>query len=74
MELKQNTIKLCKPIYCKIKILDLYKYDINDIQYTLLKPIFEHALTLILMDTNSFVFSIISMHKTTYNETILKIQ
>ena len=40
MELKQKTVKLCKPIYCGMKILDLSKYHMYDIWYTLLKPIF----------------------------------
>ena len=71
MELKQQTVKLCKPIYCGMKILDFSKYYMYDIWYTLLKPIFEHAFTLILMDTNLFVFSIIGMNIKTYNETIL---
>ena len=57
-----------------MKILDLSKYHMYDIWYTLLKPIFGHALTLIFMDTDSFVFSIIGMNEQTYNETILKNQ
>ena len=63
MELKQQTVKLCKPIYCGMKILDLSKYHMYDKLYTLLKPIFGHALTLILMDTDSFVFTIIGMNE-----------
>ena len=36
MELKQNkTVKFCKPIYCEMKILDLSKYRMYDIWYTL---------------------------------------
>ena len=41
-----------------------------NILYTSLKPIFGHALTLILMDTDSFVFNIIGMNEQTYNETV----
>ena len=52
MELKNTTVKLCKPIYCKMKILDLSKYHMYDIWYTFLKPIVGHALTLILIDTD----------------------
>ena len=62
MEFKQKTVKLCKLIYCGIKILDLSEYYMYDIWYTLQKLIFGHALTLILMDTYSFVFSIIVLN------------
>ena len=45
MELKQQTIKLWKFIYCEMKILDLLKYHLDNIWYTVLKPQFGHALT-----------------------------
>ena len=57
-----------------MKIIDLSKYHMCDISYTLLTPIFGHALTLILINIDSFVFCIIGMNETTYNETILENQ
>ena len=43
METKQKIVKLCKPIYCGMKILDISKFNMYDIWYTLLKPIFGDA-------------------------------
>ena len=43
-----------------------------DIWYTLLKPIFGHVLTLILMETDSFVYSVLGMREQKFNKTVLK--
>ena len=72
LEMNQKIVKLNKPIYCGMKILDLSKFHRYDIWYILLKPIFGHALALILMDTDSFVFSVLGINEQKYNETILK--
>jgi hypothetical protein len=42
-----------------------------DVWYNLLKPIFKDDLSLILMDTDSFVFAVLGMDQDTYNNTIL---
>ena len=58
MESKQKEVKLNKPIYCGMKILDLAKFHMYDIWYNILKPIFGDKLCLIAMDTDSFIFAI----------------
>ena len=67
LEMNQKVVKLNKLIYCYMKILDLSKFHMYHIWYTLLKPICYHALTLILMDTDSFVFSVLEMNEQKYN-------
>ena len=71
IEKTQKVVKLNKPIYCGMKILDISKFHMYDVWYTLLKPIFEDKLALILMDTDSFVFAVKGMDEETYNNTIL---
>jgi hypothetical protein len=72
IERKNKKVKLNKPIYCGMKILDLSKFHMYDVWYNVLKPVFGDNLVLILMDTDSFVFAILGMDEETYNNTILK--
>jgi hypothetical protein len=71
IERKNKIVKLYKPIYCGMKILDISKFHMYDVWYNLLKPVFGDNLVLILMDTDSFVFSVLGMDEETYNNTIL---
>ena len=48
-----------------MKILDLSKFHMYDIWYNLLKPIFLDVLSLILMDTDSFVYFIKGINEKT---------
>ena len=71
IEKKQKTVKLNKPIYTGMKILYLSKFHMYDIWYNLLKPIFLDVLSLILMDTDSFVYFIKRINEKTYNKIVL---
>ena len=62
---------LNKPINTGMKIFDLSKFRMYDIWYNLLKPTFVDALSLILMDTDSFVYFIKGINKRTYNKIVL---
>jgi hypothetical protein len=71
IECKNKTVKLNKPIYCGMKILDISKFHMYDVWYNLLKPEFGDKLSLILMDTDSFVFAVLGMNEEEYNSKIL---
>lgn len=59
INLKQAEVKLNKPIYCGLTILELSKYHMYYFWYYVLKPTFKSKrLTLHMHDTDSFIFSI----------------
>ena len=56
VELVYAKIKLDKPIYCGMVILDISKYAIYDVLYNKLKKRYGDNLTLLMTDTDSLLF------------------
>ena len=56
VELKQAKVKLCKPIYCGMCILDLSKYAMYDFYYNVLKTKYQEKMELLMTDTDSLLF------------------
>ena len=58
VEMKQPRVKLNKPFYVGMSILDLAKFFMYDFQYNVMKPIFGRRLSLLYTDTDSFLYEI----------------
>lgn len=56
VEMRQAKVKLCKPIYCGMCILDLSKYAMYDFYYNYLKQKYQNKLQLQMTDTDSLLF------------------
>src|SRR3977135_4532256 len=57
--MRKTTVKLNKPIYCGIKILDLSKVHMYQFLYDYIKPKYPGKYsTLLYMDTDSFIIEI----------------
>ena len=60
VEMKYSSIKINKPFYIGMSILDLSKWHMYNIHYNVMKPIFGDRLHLLCMDTDSFIYKISS--------------
>ena len=56
VEMRQAKVKLCKPIYCGMCILDLSKYAMYDFYYNYLKQKYQNKLQLQMTDTDNLLF------------------
>ena len=60
MEMKYSSIKINKPFYMGMSILDLSKWHMYNFHYNVMKPIFGDRLHLLYTDTDSFIYKISS--------------
>ncbi|EKX44397.1 hypothetical protein GUITHDRAFT_175435 [Guillardia theta CCMP2712] len=58
VSLKEESVKLDKPIYAGFSILDLSKYLMYDFYYNIMKPKYKENLKLLATDTDSFFFAV----------------
>lgn len=56
VELNRTKVKLNKPIYIGMTVLDLSKYTMNDFYYNHLKSLYGEKVQLQMTDTDSFLF------------------
>ena len=58
MEMKKTSVKINKPLYLGISILDISKTLMYEFWYDYLKPKYNDEAKLYYMDTNSFALNI----------------
>ena len=58
--MKYSSIKINKPFYIGMSILDLSKWHMYNFHCNVMKPIFGDRLHLLYMDTDSFIYEISS--------------
>ncbi|KAF4530493.1 hypothetical protein B566_EDAN018469 [Ephemera danica] len=58
IHLAKETIKLNKPIYVGLAVLDLSKVAMYDFYYNKLQPIYGNKVTLLYMDTDSYIIEV----------------
>ena len=58
MEMKKTSVKINKPLYLGISILDISKTFMYEFWYDYLKPKYNDEAKLYYMDTNSFALNI----------------
>ena len=58
IEMKKIKVKLNKPIYLGLAILDISKTLLYEFWYDYLKPKYDDSLRLCYMDTDSFIFNV----------------
>ena len=58
--MKYSSIKINKPSYIGMSILDLSKWHMYNFHYNVMKPTFGDRLHLLYMDTDSFIYKISS--------------
>jgi hypothetical protein len=58
IEVPKDTVRLCKPIYAGMAILDLSKLHMHEFWYDVLKARYGHALRLVYTDTDSFIYHV----------------
>ena len=59
-EMKYSSIKINKPFYIGMSILDLSKWHMYNFHYNVMKAIFGDRVHLLYMDTDSFIYEISS--------------
>ena len=60
VEMKYSSIKINKPFYIGMSILDLSKWHMYNFHYNVMKAIFGDRVHLLYMDTDSFIYEISS--------------
>ena len=60
VEMKYSSIKINKPFYIGMNILDLLKWHMYNFHYNVMKAIFGDRLHLLYTDTDSFIYKISS--------------
>ena len=58
VELRHPHVKLTKPYYVGMSILDLSKVKMYDFHYNVMKPVFGSRMQLLYTDTDSFIYHI----------------
>ena len=58
--MKYSSIKINKPFYIGMSILDLSKWHMYNFHYNVMKPIFVDRLYLLYTDMDSFIYAISS--------------
>ena len=58
--MKYSSIKINKPFYIGMSILDLSKWHMTNFHYNVMKPIFGDRVHLLYTDTDSFIYKISS--------------
>ena len=58
VEMKYSTIKINKPFYIGMSILDLSKWHMYNFHYNVMKPIFGERINLLYTDTDSLMYEI----------------
>ena len=60
VEIKYSSIKINKPFYIGMSILDLSKWHMYNFYHNVIKPIFVDRIHLLYMDMDSFIYEISS--------------